>query len=141
MAALKLVTLNCHGLRDQAKRDQLADFFTLVPFDIIFLQETHVTDWADGDALARRYDCLGHWSFGTPHSCGVGILFRTRLSVTDLASGHDHHGRLVWVDFELQSQRFRFINVYAPNEGHDRVLFFGYVYTPLHSNRMSVLGG
>ena len=56
------------------------------------------------------------------HSCGVGILFRTRLSVTDLVSGHDDRGRLVWVDFRLQSQRFHFVNVYAPNEGHDRVL-------------------
>ena len=58
-----------------------------------------------------------------------------------MVSGHDDRGRLVWVDFGLQSQRFRCINVYAPNEGHDRVLFFGYVYTLLHSNQMSVLGG
>ena len=75
MAALKLVTLNCHGLRDQAKQDLLAAFFTLVPFDILFLQETHVTDGVEGDALARRYDCLGHWSFGTPPQLWGGYTF------------------------------------------------------------------
>ena len=141
MAAFKLVTLNCHGLRDQSKRDLLTSFFSLVPFDVLFFQETHVADRVEGDALSRHFGCLGHWSFGTPHSCGVGILFRSHLTVTNLVSGHDDHGRVVWVDFELQSQRFRFVNVYAPNVGGDRVLFFNFVYTLLHSNRVTVLGG
>ena len=100
-----------------------------------------MTDRVEGDALSRQFGCLGHWSFGTPHSCGVGILFHSRLTVTNLVSGHDDHGRMVWVDFEFRSQRFRFVNVYAPNEGRDRVLFFDYVYTLLHSNRVTVLGG
>ena len=99
-----------------------------------------MTDRVEGDALSRQFGCLGHWSFGTPHSCGVGILFHSRLTVTDLFSSHDDHGRMVWVDFEFRSQRFRFVNVYAANEGRERVLFFNYVYT-LHSNRVTVLGG
>ena len=100
-----------------------------------------MADRVEGDALSHHFGCLGHWSFGTPHSCGVGILFRSHLTVTNLVSGHDDHGRVVWVDFELQSQRFRFVNVYAPNVGGDRVLFFNFVYTLLHLNRVTVLGG
>ena len=76
MADLSIITLNVNGLRAQRKRLLLFDFLKRSKFDIVLLQETHVSSVSDFVLRNGESGFKGYWSLGTSSSCGVGILVR-----------------------------------------------------------------
>ena len=73
MADLSIITLNVNGLRAQRKRLLLFDFLKRSKFDIVLLQETHVSAVSDCVLWNRESGFKGYWSLGTSSSCGVGF--------------------------------------------------------------------
>lgn len=91
--------------------------------DIVFLQETHTSNdnetrwgmWREG-----KY-ALSH---GTNTSAGVAILFSKNLNVNILIV-IIVKGRTLLIKVEFEGTIFVLINVYAPNNGHELVFFYG----------------
>ena len=137
---LKFLSINANGLRDKAKVDVLSCQCSLLTFDVLLLQETHLTTMDEGFFVAGKLLSRGFWSLGTPHSCGVGILVSKCLDA-GVSQWYQEGGRLIYVDLHLRGQSFRIMCVYAPNDHTDRKAFLGGLYPHLGCNHVKVLGG
>ena len=111
--------------------------------DIIFLQE----------AYSLR-DTIGRWeaewggkilsSHGSSHSRGVMILFKPRLDVSIEKITSDDHGRYILAEIVIDNTKIILVNVYAPNETNQQVVFLRELSKNLlsnYDNENLVLGG
>ena len=124
VCTLNISTINKRGLVNQKARKQ---FFTLCQeqnLDIICIQETHCTA-INVDKIAQ--DWAGVSVFGltdSPHSRGVGILFRKGIDITINECHKSCDGRMVFIRFTYKNETFSLFNMYAPNHEKNRILFF-----------------
>jgi len=123
MATFKACSLNCTGLKDYSKRSRIFDRLKSLNFDIVFLQDVHVTSLREANKWGNHWGGRYFWSFGGEHSCGVGILLHPKFECIVKSYHHDSEGRFQYVDIQLLQETFRLINVYAPNKDKERKLF------------------
>ena len=71
---VKIASLNVRGLVTPAKRDLVIHELARSDFDLIFLQETHISTKSQADAFSRKRSGTCFWSFGHGRSAGVGLL-------------------------------------------------------------------
>ncbi|KAJ3584296.1 hypothetical protein NHX12_014792 [Muraenolepis orangiensis] len=91
--------------------------------DVIFLQETHTTS-ADDTDWGLWWEGPQVLSHGSNFSAGVAVLFRSAANATILSSDEVVKGRLLIVRAEIDSTVVCLINIYAPNQGNERVRLF-----------------
>ena len=139
---LVYVTLNCRGLRQLYKRRIIFARLRELGVDIVFLQETHVTNFREAKAYIKNlWEGKHYWSFGTNNSCGVGILLAKDLDYVFLRHNYDFEGRTSIVDIKMGENRFRLINVYAPNEKRERKEYIKNLEIYLINQYDYILGG
>ena len=78
MANLKISYINVNGFRNQYKQQIILSRLQQLQFDIVFLQETHVTNIIEAKKFIKLWKGKAIWSFGSNRSRGVGILFNPR---------------------------------------------------------------
>ena len=78
MASDFVFSLNVRGLRRKTKRKQLFSFFKREKYDIVCLQETHVTDDIVDEWKSEWKDGFLYHP-GTSKSCGQIILFKKSI--------------------------------------------------------------
>lgn len=137
--SLKLLTLNVNGLNNPAKRKRL---FKLLldrkQFDIVLLQETKHKSAAQGAKWAREGASRGqpwlgpnfwHHASVDHASKGVAILIHNSAPIKDprVVFCDEGAGRTLAISFSFFDSPFHLINIYAPNEGTQRSLFFSQV--------------
>ena len=137
----KIATLNIKGLRDKSKVSLLSVFLLNHFVDILFLQETHLLDKKEGLNIADTLGFEGFWSHGGFHSRGVGLLINRKSDFSVSTFANDEDGRIIAVNGVKDNVKFRFINIYAPNNGQERREFFCGLERFLSGNRNIVLGG
>ena len=139
--ALKACTINVNGFRKKHRPPLL--FYTMEErgIDVIFLQETHITNPREAKNCARLWKGRHFWSFGTNRARGCGILLAKDLDYTFVAQQHDSDGRLVVVDIDMNGHQYRLINVYAPNNPAERRIFLNRLEVYLAVGRDCVIGG
>ena len=142
MQSLKVGSLNINGGRDRHKRALIAEVSTQKRFDVLFLQETH-TNPADETDWGIWWGGPCALSHGTNLSAGVAVLFRATAHATILSSTEVVKGRFLIVRAEIESSVFCFVNIYAPNQGAERVGFFNTLKNELknyHQDHL-IIGG
>ena len=83
---LSILSMNVKGLRSRAKRRSAFYFFKQRKFDIICLQETHITESVKDEWKSEWKNGLVY-NAGTPKSLGQVILFSNKFSdITVVAS-------------------------------------------------------
>ena len=87
--------------------------------------------------MGRKY----FYSFGSNRSRGVGILVSGQLEYKLVSQFHDYEGRLIYLDLDVGDNKFRFINIYLPNNALERKAFLRSLDTHLITSRSIVLGG
>ncbi len=118
---LTALTLNANGLGSPEKWSRL---WSEIPCtDIICLQETHLLQCNEFafPLGAQNYDFF--YSHGTSSSAGVCTAIKWSLGVNPVKSV-EVSGRLLGIDFVLNNETFRVINIYAPNVSTERKTFF-----------------
>ena len=138
---LSVVTLNVNGQRGKRKRDLLFDCLRKEKFDIILLQETHISSIYECLKWNREVGMKGFWSIGTMMSRGVGVLVREDDRFSNFNFKCDIEGRVVVLDATFDEQDFRFISVYAPTNGSERIEFFQNFDRYLVTRRKLIVGG
>ena len=121
MYKVRVGSLNINVGRDRQKRAVISEMVQQKRLDIVFLQETHSDkdneiDW--GLWWKGQY-VLSH---GTNFSAGVAILFSPGLDVNVISTTEIVTGRALVVRVEIQDISFCFSNIYAPNQGSDRLI-------------------
>ena len=99
--ALSMLSLNCNGLRDQAKRRGLVQWLQNLPVsvDVVCLQETHCILVSESSSWFQSSGFSSAVSPGSVHSCGCIVLFRSTLTLVN--SWGDADGRFCNVNFCL----------------------------------------
>jgi len=139
--SLKVLSLNCNGLREEKKRNQVFQRCKLSGGDIVFLQETHIVNREDRQNWNREWGGKGIWSHGSDHGRGVGILLHPKLDCEIVRFAHDWEGRSVVVDVDIDSYQFRLVNVYCPNVEKEREEFIEDLESVVNTPRKVILGG
>lgn len=138
---LNVVSLNCKGLRDNAKRQALFLLLKSKNIDIIFLQETHVDCLSLAKQYSNEWGGKCYFSFGGFHSSGVGILFRKNFAFQEKSFQFDNDGRLLCLNIIVNNECYKLVNIYAPNNEKDRKLFFNSLDTVLQGKMNKILCG
>ncbi len=122
MAVINIGSFNINGCRDTTKRLAMFNYLKLKKADIILLQETH-SDLKN--QIQWNCDWKGNiiMSHGTNLSAGVAILFSACVCNQPVMF-EIIPGRLLRVDIMVGQMEFSFFNVYAPNVGQERKIFF-----------------
>ena len=144
-ASFTLGTLNANGIRDNKTRLSMFSWIKSIKNNVTFLQETHChtpserTDWTGewgdpGDSL---------WSLGTNHSRGVAILFNFDCDFSYENEAIDVNGRYIYLELLLGGNRYKLINIYAPNDPKQRINFFGKnnMYKWVNESENNFIGG
>lgn len=121
---LKILTINVRGLVTPQKRNIILYELQNLNYDVIFLQETHVSNKILADRIANLWKGTCLWSFGTNKSSGTAIFFSPKFSGRILRFLHDSDGRILSALIEINSCKLNLINLYAPNDISDRKAFF-----------------
>ena len=79
MNAIKAVSINVMGLRDNKKCRNTFQWLTSQNIDIIYLQERHIYQKKDIDTINNEWQGHHYWVYGSYHSAGVGIFFHQNL--------------------------------------------------------------
>lgn len=139
--SLKIGTLNINGLRGRQSQEELVSITESYPFDVLFLQETHVDNNNLAKFIESRLNMTCFWSFGTNKIAGTSICISKSLNIDCQKFDVDLDGRIVCLDMILDGSPFRLINIYAPNESKNRIAFFHSLTKYLVCNRYIIFGG
>lgn len=123
MASFNIGSLNINGCRDVQKRTTLFKYLHLKKADVIMLQETHTDACNEVDWTNEWLGNIG-LSHGTNLSAGVAFLISKRVK-NDPDFLEIIPGRLLRADITIDNNSFSFFNIYAPNIGNERSVFFG----------------
>ena len=118
---LNILSMNCQGLRNSSKRNDVLNYLKTKNIDILCLQDTHLkesdlslveTIW-DGEVILHGF---------STNSRGVAILFKNTLQYNILTIETDNSGNMIALHMNCLGQTFLLINAYGPNT--DNPVFF-----------------
>ena len=111
---IKVLSANCQGLRDIAKRTDVLNYLRSMGGNILRLQETH---WLESDIGSLKNiwkgDCFINGS--KTNSRGVAILISPTFEYTVSKILANNEGNLLSIDLKLNDTSIRIINTYSPN--------------------------
>ena len=118
---IKIGTLNVRGLREESKRKQIFQFLKNKRLDFYLIQETHSTPeieqkWTNEWGSEIYYSNHSSSSRGTMILCSPSTLVQNETK--------DQHGRLVIITIKSNDKIIAIVNVYAPNDENEQILFF-----------------
>ena len=122
--------MNCRGLGQQAKRRDVLHYIRNYKFNIVFLQDTHMTE-----QTLPFFNSL--WRGTAYHSCfsarsrGTCILIDRNTSYSLIKNINSTCGNYVIVICRIQTHVFAFICLYGPNR--DSPLFFTELFEHLEN--------
>ena len=111
---LKVLSVNCQGLRDRKKRTDVLNYLKESGAGIICLQDTHLTE--NDLPLTKTIwnnDCYLHGK--KTNARGVGILLNNNFECEILACNKDKEGNYLQLILKLTSFIVNLISIYAPN--------------------------
>ncbi|KAM4035407.1 uncharacterized protein ACNLHF_014513 isoform 1-T1 [Anomaloglossus baeobatrachus] len=141
LTPLTLATINVASIKSDAARFTAFDFLGRFDADILFLQETRLTDQS---ALKKARQEWTHgpsyWSLAAEPYSGVAILFKI-AEVTCRRIIELEMGRCLILDVLMKGQELRLINIYGPQTKWDRKRLFIRIKPFLFCSRQVVFGG
>jgi exodeoxyribonuclease-3 len=118
---LKICSLNVRGLKNKLKRNALFSYLKRERYDIICLQETHVTE-QDFDVWQRQWGGKCFFQQGTNRSKGETVLVSKHFAGE--VSLEEARDRMLVLSVEHERIKLKIANVYAPNSASEKILFF-----------------
>lgn len=120
--AIKVLSLNTRGLSNTFKRKSLFQFLKKEKYDIVCLQETHVTK-NNSELWSRQWSGQFFSSPGTSHGKGQIILINKFSKVSDCKIVVESD-RVLGVKVTIENQNIMIFNVYGPNKEEEKESFF-----------------
>ena len=108
-----------------------------------FLQETHCHTRKDVKKWSREWGPIKNsiWSTGSSNSKGVAVLFKPHSDYDVTNCVIDTNGRYIYFDICLEDEKYRYINIYTPNDCYERVNFFQRLNTWIDDEKFNLVGG
>ena len=145
--SVKVLSLNCRGLRDNNKRCQIFRWLKKIQngsSSFVFLQETHSLK-SDEKKWEKEWGSKVIFSHGSNNSQGVAILFpvNTTFEYSLNNTECDRNGRFIFVSLASEYGEFQLLNIYAPTQDKidDQLLFFSNLKAFIETNPDLIIGG
>ena len=142
---IQITTLNINGLSEKKskaeKLHKLLFYQNQFKWDVIFIQESHVSNILKAKEITKNSAGKWFWSFGSSSSKGVGIFLSGNLDFRLDHFYYDSNGRILLVDITIDVVKLRLLNVYLPNSATERRDFINELDTYLLVKRTFVIGG
>ena len=146
--SFRIISLNCRGIRDKQKRQNLFFWLKSNNYHIILLQETFWTNDIKND-IEKEWCGKIILNPGTSHSKGTAILLNNNIIDNnfdlDIKNIHlSEDGRIVLLNLSIESKEISLINIYAPNNPKERKSFFdkiGRWISKFSTNNETIIGG
>ncbi len=123
---IMVVSLNINGLNNIKKRGKVLSKFRKEKMQVIFLQETHLSQEEHAKFKKLGYRNSFSSSFGQTHKRGVAILISNTVKFELIKEIGDKEGRYIMIKGKLENQLVTLFNVYAPPESGKT--FFGKIF-------------
>lgn len=121
MDSLRIISINARGLKNKLKRKTIFDYIKACKIDIACIQEAHISSH-DAPIWERQWGGKFFWKEGTNHSKGEIIMVSKHLQANfEVLKCED---RILVLLVKTNSFDFILINIYAPNNIKDKILFF-----------------
>ena len=124
MDNISVLSYNCRGLNDTDKRTKLFLWINDQDYDIIFLQETFLTNQSEAHVKNSWKGISVFANSDSNHSRGVVVLLKENFEGKVINSFSSKDGRILLLNIEIKDTIVTVVSVYAPNIVKDRVLFF-----------------
>ena len=112
---LKLISMNCRGLRDIDKRRDVFNYLRQKDANIVCLQDTHLLTSETNSVRAQwGYECI--LSGSRRDARGVGVFFRNNFHYRMISYKCDQDGNLIIIKLEVNETVFAIVNMYGPNQ-------------------------
>ena len=134
-------SINISGLKDNKNRLAAFAWLHSLDFDVIFIQETHCHLRKEEKNWSREWGSQCFWSRGTNNSRGVAILFNNKKRYDIENVSIDSNGRYIHCDVIVGENRYKIINIYAPNDPYERVQFINRMNSWIDPEIETVIGG
>uniref|UniRef100_A0A803JP76 Reverse transcriptase domain-containing protein n=1 Tax=Xenopus tropicalis TaxID=8364 RepID=A0A803JP76_XENTR len=119
-------TINVCSIKNHKTRAEVYDFLGKSNFDVLFLQETRLTDGTEIFNAKREWQFgPSFWSIAEESAGGVGILFKGHFDLKIKRFLEIRIGRCILLDVHFQGEMFRLINVYGPHTIAERKELLG----------------
>lgn len=110
----KVITLNINGLHSPIKRSKALSKMKREKCDIIFWQETHISD-AEHEKIGKLgFKKVYYSSYVKGNSRGVAILLTNRVNFQFVSQNNDREGRFILVKGYIDHKEVTLLNVYRP---------------------------
>ena len=111
---LKILTLNCQGLRDKSKCRDVCNNLKQKNDNVYFLQDTHFTS-NEENQIQTLWGYKAYFNSYASNSRGVAILFNNNCEIEIHNQYKDDSGNFLILDVTIDSLQFLLINIYGPN--------------------------
>lgn len=111
---IRVASFNVNGILNPIKRSKILTKMRKEKIDIVYLQETHLSDLEHQKLNKFGYTKVYYSSYGGKHKRGVAILISNRISFEQSFTHKDKDGRYILVKGNINGQMFTLLNVYAP---------------------------
>ena len=108
------ISMNCRGLRDSRKRQDVLLYLKAKKYDVCCIQDTHFVPEIETE-IRREWEGKCFFSFNTSNSRGVAILFKDTLPVNINRLKVDNTGNFVVLDVSLYEYNITIASLYGPN--------------------------
>ena len=105
---------NVRAVNKPAKRNKVFSHLTDQGGEIVYLQETHLSNKDHLKLYRGRFNQIYHSNFNS-RSRGVAILIHRNVQFVETTTMKDKHGRYIIVVGKLFNMPVVLANVYAPN--------------------------
>ena len=126
---LNVFSLNVRGLRNKNKRKTYFSTFKKKKYDVICLQETHITESVKDEWMREWKDGFACHT-GTPNSLGQVTLFSKRVNDFTIIESNQ---RFLATVVKIKNKQSVIINAYAPNGNNEKEAFFALIRDKLNS--------
>ena len=133
---MKIISLNCRGLRNKVKRYDIINYLKDQNAQIICLQDTHLIETDIGDCKQLwNGEIILHGQ--STNSRGVAILLSHTLNYTTKNMIKDKEGNKIVLDIQVNDLNLKLINIYGPNK--DEVSFYNSLNQNLNDNEQDYI--
>ena len=136
-----VTTINVRGMAHVRKQRQIASTLKTFPSDIFLLQETFINNVKKESTFSKEWDGEMHWSWGSSHRGGVGIIWKNTADIKFIDKYQDTEGRVLSVLLKYGVIRINVMTVYAPVDVTERKSFFRDLPKYFFGSAHLVLGG
>ena len=125
MDKLRLVTFNARGLKNNRKRHSVFNSLKTGNYDVICLQETHISTNKEALLWELQWGGKLFYSFGTCHSQGQIILVAKKWRDNVQCLYKD--GRIVIIEIMVSNKKIVIANIYAPQATTEKTQFYSHL--------------